>query len=171
MSNVESAHSGKPDACRERDFGVGESRMGEEPPEFTLLVPATARTPHREQTARLLDEGDVFTLPAPLGEVGLDASSWAGSTMVWHQTAFDLDSAGVLNDDRRPAVLGWSHAAIGDGQVSGPVHAQTYSPGSGKVTVSETGSRAITRPGAEMTGRGIRDGIEGPRGIRPHGCK
>jgi hypothetical protein len=30
------------------------SRMGEEPPEFTLLVPATARTPHREQTARLL---------------------------------------------------------------------------------------------------------------------
>ena len=25
------------------------SRMGEEPPEFTLLVPATARTPHREQ--------------------------------------------------------------------------------------------------------------------------
>ncbi|HEY6685757.1 MAG TPA: hypothetical protein VI094_06050 [Propionibacteriaceae bacterium] len=30
------------------------SRMGEEPPEFTLLVPATARTPHREQAARLL---------------------------------------------------------------------------------------------------------------------
>ena len=30
------------------------SRMDQEPPEFTLLVPATARTPHREQTARLL---------------------------------------------------------------------------------------------------------------------
>ena len=46
-----------------------------------------------------------------------------GSTMVWRQTAFDPDGAGVLNDHRRPAVLGSLHAPIGYGQESGPVHA------------------------------------------------
>lgn len=40
--------------AREEISEFVKSRMGEEPPEFTLPVPATARTPHWEQAARLL---------------------------------------------------------------------------------------------------------------------
>lgn len=64
---------------------------------------------------------------AALGEMRHDRTPQqvrgTGSTMVWRQTAFDLDGAGVLNDHRRPAVLGSLHAPIGHGQESGPVHA------------------------------------------------
>ena len=45
------------------------------------------------------------------------------SAMARQQTAFDLGSAWLLDYERRPPALGWSHAAGGGGQVSGPVHA------------------------------------------------
>jgi hypothetical protein len=52
------------------------------------------------------------------------ADAWeASSAVVWRQAAIDLGSAGVFNHDHRPAVFGWSHAAIGGGQVAGPTHA------------------------------------------------
>jgi hypothetical protein len=47
----------------------------------------------------------------------------SASTLARCQAAFDLDSASVLNHDRRPPVFGLSHAAIGGGQVTGPPHA------------------------------------------------
>ena len=47
----------------------------------------------------------------------------ASSAVVWRQAAIDLGSAGVFNHDHRPSVFGWSHAAIGGGQVAGPTHA------------------------------------------------
>jgi hypothetical protein len=44
------------------------------------------------------------------------------SAMARQQTAFDLGSAWLLDYERRPPALGWSHAAGGGGQVSGPAH-------------------------------------------------
>ena len=47
----------------------------------------------------------------------------AASTVTWCQTAFDLDRAGLVNDERGPSSVGWSHAAIGGGEVARPMHA------------------------------------------------
>src|SRR4029453_10570511 len=63
------------------------------------------------------------------GQTVFDALPWQWLryrptlTMAWRQAAFDLDNAGALNDDLRPAIFGGSHAAIGSGQVPGPTNA------------------------------------------------
>ena len=54
--------------------------------------------------------------------VGDTADRFFVSTLAWRQTAFDLDSARVLNDDSRPPIFGWAHTATGGGQVPRPMH-------------------------------------------------
>jgi hypothetical protein len=62
-------------------------------------------------------------LAVSLQVFGVSLTVSSASTLAGCQTAFDLDSAGVLNHDRRPPVFGWLHAAVGGGQVPRPPQA------------------------------------------------
>ena len=91
--------------------------------------------------------------------------------MTWRQTAFDLGTAGALNHDFRPPIGGWSYAAIGGRQVSGPADADDIFTRLGQRHRKGDGIASNDSPREGDDWPRVHHGIKDPCSVPHTGCR